>query len=62
MSKNGGDDDENEKTMCDGSPDVLEEFNKKIGRSSRNKLGTTFVIHFWNDTRQDMSNTTEGQD
>jgi hypothetical protein len=62
MSKNGGDDDENEKTMWDGSPDGLEEFNKKIGRWSRKKLGTTFGNHFWNDTLPNIEDMTDGQD
>jgi hypothetical protein len=58
MGKSTGDEDEKESSKWDGSPDGLEEFNKKIGRWSRKKLGTTFGNHFWNDTLPNLEDMT----
>ena len=62
MSKSKGDDDDKEKNMWDGSAEGLEDFNKKIARWSRKKLGTTFGNHFWQDTLPDMDAMTSGAD
>jgi hypothetical protein len=63
MSKSKGDDDDDkEKNMWDGSAEGLEDFNKKIARWSRKKLGTTFGNHFWQDTLPDMDAMTSGAD
>jgi hypothetical protein len=63
MVKNTGDDDDNEeKNKWDGSTEGLEDFNKKLGRWCRKKLGTTFGNHFWYDTLPDHDGIIDGTD
>ena len=63
MSKSTGDDDDREeKTIWDGSNDGLEDFNKRLGRWCRKKLGTTFGNHFWHDTLPNLAEIIDGPD